>query len=123
MDPLWWVRGVALSMLATNIVAVVLRFWGLNRRLGGVDLRRITVTHVKAAAAAALATVVGLAILVAGPRSWNQDGLSAVMTSVGMSAAILLSMFAVYATASWLMGVTEAAAVTRAVTRRLRRVR
>lgn len=123
MDPLWWVRGVALSMLATNIVAVVLRFWGLNRRLGGVDLRRITLTHVKAAVAAALATIVGLAILVAGPRSWNQDGLSAVMTSVGMSAAILLSMSAVYATATWLMGVTEATVVARAVTRRLRRVR
>jgi len=123
MDPIWWVRGVALGMLAMNLVAVVLRFWGLNRRLGGLDLKRILLTHVKAAVAAALATVVGLAILVAGPHSWNQDGFSAVMTSVGMSAAILLSMFAVYATASWLMGVTEATAVTRAVTRRMRRVR
>ena len=45
------------------------------------------------------------------------------MTSVGMLAAILLSMFAVYAAASWLLGVTEATSVARAVTRRLRRVR
>ncbi|NTV40096.1 MAG: murein biosynthesis protein MurJ, partial [Demequinaceae bacterium] len=63
MDPVWWVRGVALGMVATNIVAVVLRFWGLNRRLGGVDLKRITVTHVKAAAATSLAAVVGVGIL------------------------------------------------------------
>jgi putative peptidoglycan lipid II flippase len=123
MDPIWWVRGVALGMVATNIVAVVLRFWGLSRRLGGIDLRRIVVTHVKAAVATALATVVGVAILVAGPHSWNQEGVSAVMTSVGMSAAISLAMFAVYATASWLMGITEATAVARTVTRRLRRVR
>ena len=123
MDPVWWVRGVALGMVATNIVAVVLRFWGLNRRLGGIDLKRIVVTHLKAAAATALATVVGLAILVAGPHSWNQDGLSAVMTSVGMLAAISVAMFAVYAVASWLLGITEAAAVVGAVTRRLRRVR
>jgi putative peptidoglycan lipid II flippase len=123
MDPVWWVRGVALGLVATNIVAVILRFWGLNRRLGGVDLKRIVVTHVKAAAAAALATVVGLAILVAGPHSWNKGGFSAVMTSVGMLAAISLAMFAVYATASWLLGIAEATAVARAVMRRLRRLR
>ncbi len=123
MDPIWWVRGVALGMVATNIVAVILRFWGLNRRLGGVDLRRIIVTHLKAAVAAALATVVGVGILLVGPHSWNQDGLSAVMTSVGMSAAILLSMFVVYGAAARFLGITEATAVVRAVTRRLRRVR
>ena len=87
MAPMWWVRGVALGMLATNIVALILRFWGLDRRLGGVDLKRIVVTHLKAVVAAALATVVGLAIMVAGPHSWNQEGVSAVMTSVGMLAA------------------------------------
>ncbi|NYI39937.1 murein biosynthesis integral membrane protein MurJ [Demequina lutea] len=123
MDPLWWVRGVALGMLATNLVAVVLRFWGLNRRLGGMDLKRITTTHLKAAVAASLAAVAGVAILMAGPHSWNQEGLSAVMTSAGMSGAISLSMFVVYAAASRFLGISEATAVAQAVTRRLRRVR
>jgi len=123
MDPVWWVRGVALGMVATNIVAVVLRFWGLSRRLGGVDLRRITLTHLKAAAATAIASLVGIGILLVGPRSWNQEGTSAVMTSVGMSAAIGIAMFAVYAVASRFLRIEEATAVAGAVTRRMRRVR
>jgi len=123
MDPVWWVRGVALGMVATNIVAVVLRFWGLNTRLGGVDLRRIGETHAKAAIAATLASVVGLGILAVGPHSWNHQGATAVVTSVGMSAAIGIAMFAVYAVASKFLSIGEATAVARAVTRRLRRVR
>lgn len=123
MDPVWWVRGVALGLVATNIVAVVLRLWGLNKRLGGVDLRRITITHAKAAVAAVLAAVVGLAIVMLGPHSWNQDGASAVLTSAGMSALIGVAMFAVYAVASKLLHIEETTAVARAVTRRLRRVR
>ncbi len=122
-DPVWWVRGVALGLVATNIVAVVLRLWGLNKRLGGVDLRRVVVTHAKAAVAAALAAGVGVAIVVLGPHSWNQQGASAVLTSAGMSAVIGVAMFAVYAAASKFLRIGEATAVARAVTRRLRRVR
>ncbi len=123
MDPVWWVRGVALGMVATNIVAVVLRMWGLNKRLGGVDLKRIAITHAKAAIATTLSAVVGLAIVMLGPHSWNQDGASAVLTSAGMSALIGAAMFAVYAAASKFLRIGEATAVARAVTRRLRRVR
>lgn len=123
MDPVWWVRGVALGMVVTNVVAVVLRMWGLNRRLGGVDLARVTVTHVKAAVAAVLASGVGLAIVVAGPHSWNQHGASAVLTSAGMAALIAVAMFAVYAAASKFLRIDEATLAARAVTRRLRRVR
>jgi len=123
MDPVWWVRGVALGMVATNIVAVVLRFWGLNKRLGGVDLLRIGKTHAKAALAATLASVVGFVILALGPHSWNQQGATAVVTSVGMTAAIGISMFAIYAIASKVLRIGEATAVASAVTRRLRRVR
>jgi len=123
MDPVWWVRGVALGMVATNIVAVVLRFWGLNKRLGGVDLLRIGKTHAKAALAATLASVVGFVILALGPHSWNEQGATAVVTSVGMTAAIGISMFAIYAIASKVLRIGEATAVASAVTRRLRRVR
>jgi len=123
MDPVWWVRGAALGMVFTNVVAVVLRLWGLNRRLGGVDLKRIVITHVKAAVATAFSAVVGVAIVVLGPHTWNDDGLSAVLTSAGMSALVALAMFAVYAVASKFLRIAEATAAARAVTRRLRRVR
>ncbi|MCB2413398.1 murein biosynthesis protein MurJ [Demequina sp. TTPB684] len=123
MDPVWWVRGAALGLVATNVVAVVLRTWGLYRRLGGVDLRRILVTYAKAATAASLAIVVGVGILAVGPHSWNDQGVTAVMTSVGMSAAIGIAMFAVYAGASKVLKVSEVSAAVSAVTRRLRRVR
>ncbi len=122
-DPIWWVRGVALGMVATNTLAVILRFWGLKGRLGGIDLRRIAITHVKAAIAASLSAVVGVAIVVFGPHSWNHDGASAVLTSAGMSALIGLAMFAVYAVASKFLHISEATAVARAVMGRVRRVR
>lgn len=123
MDPVWWVRGVALGLGVTNTVAVALRMWRLSNRLGGVDLRRIAVTHGKAAVATALASIVGVGLLVLGPHSWNQEGPSAVMTSAGMSALIALAMFVVYAAASKFLHISEATVVMHAVTRRLRRVR
>lgn len=123
MDPVWWVRGVALGMAATNVVAVVLRLWGLNRRLGGVDLARIVVTHAKSAAAAVAAAGVGLAILAAGPRSWERTGGGAVGTSLAMIVAIGLAMGVTYAVVARVVRLDEASLVVRAVTRRVRRVR
>ena len=123
MDPVWWVRGAALGLVVTNIVAVVLRLRGLRGKLGGVDAARIGATHAKAAVAAALASVVGVGLLRVGPHSWNDEGPTAIMTSVGMSAAIAVAMLAVYAVASRFLRVEEWGAVIQAVTRRLRRVR
>ncbi len=123
MDPVWWVRGVALGMVVSNIVAVALRLWGLNRRLGGVDLKRIAVTHAKAAVAATLSAGVGVAIVIVGPHSWNQAGISAVLTSAGMSAVVAIAMVAVYGVASRFLRIEETLAVVHAVTRRVRRVR
>jgi putative peptidoglycan lipid II flippase len=123
MDPVWWVRGAALGLVASNVVAVVLRLWGLNKRLGGIGARRIVVTYAKAAASAALAALVGLGLLLVGPHSWNDQGATAVMTSVGMSAAISVTMLVVYGVASRFLKITEANDVVRAVTRRVRRVR
>lgn len=123
MDPVWWVRGVALGMVATNTVAVVLRMWGLQRKLGGVDLKRVSVTHAKAGLGAALASLVGVGLLSFGPHSWNDEGPAAVMTSVVMAIAISGAMLVVYGIVSRLLHVDEADAVVRAVTRRIRRVR
>jgi putative peptidoglycan lipid II flippase len=123
MDPVWWVRGVALGLVVTNLVAVELRLWGLNRRLGGVDLKRVATTYAKSAAGALLAAVAGVGVLIVGPDSWNQGGPTAVMTSVGMSAAIGTTMVVVYAVAARFFKITEATDVARAVTRRVRRVR
>jgi putative peptidoglycan lipid II flippase len=123
MDPVWWVRGAALGLVATNIVAMALRLWGLNRRLGGVDLKRVATTYAKAAAAALLASGVGVGVLLLGPDSWNQGGPTAVMTSVGMSAAIGATMLVVYGVAARFLKIAEATDVASAVTRRVRRVR
>ncbi|MBC7297621.1 MAG: murein biosynthesis integral membrane protein MurJ, partial [Demequina sp.] len=80
-DPQWWVRGIALGLAATNTVAAVLRLWGLRRRLGGVDGRRILVTHAKALLAAGAATVVGVVLMAIAPHTWAQEGARAVAVS------------------------------------------
>lgn len=123
MDPVWWVRGIALGLAATNLVAVVLRLWGLNTRLGGVDARRILVTHAKAGVAAVLAAGVGLAVVAVGPRSWEQAGTDGVVTSVVMSAGIAVAMVVVYALAARALRLEEATLAARALARRVRRVR
>ena len=40
-DPRWWVPGVALGLAVSNLVAILLRGWGLRARLGGFDGRRV----------------------------------------------------------------------------------
>lgn len=122
-EPHWWVRGIALGLAATNTVAVVLRLWGLRRRLAGVDGKRLAVTHAKALLAAGGATIVGVALMVVAPRTWAQEGADAVVVSGLLTAGIAGAMILVYGIASRLLRVEETNAVVRAVTRRVRRVR
>lgn len=122
-EPHWWVRGIALGLAATNTVAVVLRLWGLRKRLAGVDGKRLLVTHAKALLAAGGATVVGVALMAVAPRSWAQEGADAVVVSGLLTAGIAGAMILVYGIASRLLRVEETNAVMRAVTRRVRRVR
>ncbi len=122
-EPQWWVRGIALGLAATNAVAVVLRLWGLRGRLGGVDGRRLLVTHAKAALAAAAATIVGVVFMTFAPHTWAQEGARAVVVSGLLTVGIAGAMMVVYGIASRILRVEEANAVVGAVTRRLRRVR
>lgn len=119
--PEWWVRGVALGLFASNLVALVLRLWGLRRRLGGVDARRIGITYAKATLGAAVAAVVGVGLLLLGPESWREDGLGAIATSLGMAAAIGVAMTAAYVVTMRVLRTPELAAVASAVTRRFGR--
>ncbi|WP_291377687.1 lipid II flippase MurJ [Demequina sp.] len=122
-EPQWWVRGIALGLAATNTVAVVLRLWGLRRRLAGVDGRRILVTHAKALVAAIAATGVGVALMMLAPRTYAEEGAQAVAVSGLLTIGIAGAMAVLYGVASRLLRVEEANAVVRAVNRRLRRVR
>ncbi len=122
-DPQWWVRGIALGLAATNTVAAVLRLWGLRRRLGGVDGRRILVTHAKALLAAGAATVVGVVLMAIAPHTWAQEGARAVAVSGLLTVGVSGAMILVYGITARVLRVEEANAVVRAVTRRVRRVR
>ncbi len=122
-EPQWWVRGIALGLAATNTVAVLLRLWGLRKRLAGVDGRRLLVTHAKALLAAAAATVVGVVLMTVAPHTWADEGARAVVVSGLLTVGIAGAMIVVYGIATRLLRVEEANAVVRAVTRRLRRVR
>jgi len=122
-EPHWWVRGIALGLAATNTVAVVLRLWGLRKRLAGVDGRRLLVTHAKALLAAGAATVVGVVLMTVAPHTWEEEGARAVVVSGLLAVGIAGAMLVVYGIALRLLRVEEANAVVRAVTRRLRRVR
>ncbi len=121
--PGWWVRGIALGLAATNTVAVLLRLWGLRRRLNGVDGRRILVTHAKALVAAAAAAAVGIVLMAISPRTWAQQGVDAIAVSGLLTVGIAGVMLVVYGVASRMLRIEEARTVVGAVTRRMRRVR
>lgn len=122
-DPQWWVRGIALGLAATNTVAVVLRLWGLRRRLSGVDGRRILVTHAKALLAAGAATAVGVVLMAVAPHTWAQEGARAVAVSGLLTVGVSGAMIVVYGITARVLRVDEVNAVVSAVTRRVRRVR
>ena len=119
----WWVAGVALGLTASNIVAVVLRMWGLRSRLGGVDGRRISTTYAKALTAALVAAVPGLAIMWWAPDTWRESGASAVTGSALTATAVGIVMAATYVLMSRVLRIPETQAASRTLMRRLRRVR
>lgn len=122
-EPVWWVRGVALGLTASNIVAAVLRLAFLRRRLGGLDLRRVLSTYARAALAALVASAAGYAIVALGPTSYTDAGWSAWGTSAAMTAAAGATMGAVFVGVALALRVAEVGDATRMLTRRVRRVR
>ncbi len=121
--PEWWVAGVALGLTASNIVAVVLRMWGLRSRLGGIDGRRIAATYAKSLAAALIAAVPGLLLMWWAPETWREAGARAVTGSALTAAAVGLVMVATYVLMSRILRIPETQAASRTLMRRLRRVR
>lgn len=119
----WWVAGVALGLTASNIVAVVLRMWGLRSRLGGVDGRRISTTYAKALTAALVAAVPGLVIMWWAPDTWRESGAGAVTGSALTATAVGIVMAATYVLMSRVLRIPETQAASRTLMRRLRRVR
>jgi putative peptidoglycan lipid II flippase len=120
-DPQWWVPGVALGLAASNTVALALRGWGLRRRLGGLDGRRVAATYGKALVAAGGAVVVGLAVRAIAPESFHETGWMAVVKSLAVVVAGGGAMLATYVAIARLVGLHELNDVVRAFTRRLRR--
>jgi putative peptidoglycan lipid II flippase len=120
-DPQWWVPGVALGLAASNTVALALRGWGLRRRLGGLDGRRVAATYGKALVAAGGAVVVGLAVRAIAPESFHETGWVAVVKSLAVVVAGGGAMLATYVAIARLVGLHELNDVVRAFTRRLRR--
>lgn len=119
----WWVAGVALGLTASNIVAVVLRMWGLRARLGGVDGRRISTTYAKALIAALVAAVPGLAMMWWAPDTWREAGAQAVTGSALTATAVGIVMAATYILMSRVLHIPETQAASRTLMRRFRRVR
>ncbi len=122
-EPQWWVRGVALGLVATNVTAFVLRLALLRKRLNGTDARRILTTYAKASTAAVPAGLVGLALTVWGPQSWRETGWSAWLVSAAWLAVSGVLMLAVYLAGAKVLRLTEATSVAASVASRLRRVR
>ncbi len=119
-EPQWWVPGVALGLSVSNAVALTLRAWGLRRRLGGLDMRRVGLTHLKALAAAVMAAGAGLLVLRVGPDSYASQGGVAVAQSLATAAVGGLVMVAVYLAGAWLLRLTEVGDMVRTLLRRPR---
>jgi putative peptidoglycan lipid II flippase len=120
-SPQWWVPGVALGLAASNMVALALRAWGLRKRLGGLDGRRVLATHGKALVAAFGAAVVGIGVRVLAPDSYAQTGWGAVATSLGVVAVAGIAMLAAYVLLARLLHLDELNDLVRSITARVRR--
>jgi putative peptidoglycan lipid II flippase len=120
-SPQWWVPGVALGLAASNTVALALRSWGLRKRLGGLDGRRVAVTHAKALIAVVGAVAVGVAVRFVAPDSFSATGWTAVAQSVMVVVVGTVGMLGAYVGIARLVRLEELAEVVRAFTSRLRR--
>ena len=120
-DPQWWVPGVALGLAVSNLVAILLRGWGLRKRLGGFDGRRVATTYAKAFAAAIAAGAVGVLIMAITPDTFDATGPEAVLASVGIVAIGGLAMLVTYVGAARVLRLDEVNELTGAIAKRLRR--
>lgn len=122
-EPHWWVPGAAAGFAATNVVAAVLRLWGLRSRLDGVDARRIAVMHAQAGIAALAAAGIGAVLVWLAPATWDAQGYGAMVSSATIAAVIAAVMGIVYVLLARVLKIEEVTSVVRTVTRRIRRVR
>lgn len=125
-DPRWWAAGVAAGLVASNVVAVLVRGVTLHRRLGGIDARRTAVLHVKALIGAIPAVAAGAGLMVLGPDpEWFTElgGALTSVSSLGYGGLVAAAMALVYGTVLRLLRVEELEQVLRPLMRRLRRVR
>jgi putative peptidoglycan lipid II flippase len=89
----WIVVGVALAMSAGNLAGAVAVLPALRRRLGGLDGRRVLITHLRLLAAALVAG--GLAWLTAGAvHLVAGDGRVASALALAAGATVLLGAYA-----------------------------
>jgi putative peptidoglycan lipid II flippase len=124
LDRRWWVVGVAVGLSLSNVVGVLLRSFGLRRRLGGLDGRHIMTTHAKALAAAIPAALAGWALAQLLPDPAASSGFPGVAAAILTVSVAGIAMAAIYGIVLWLLRTPELADVLSPVTRRItRRVR
>jgi putative peptidoglycan lipid II flippase len=123
-DPRWWTVGVAVGLSLSNITGVMLRSWGLRRRLGGIDGRRILITHAKAVTAVIPAALTGWALTRVLPDPVAVADFAGVAKGLVTGAVAGTAMLVVYGLILWLLRTPELNEVISPVTRRFsRRVR
>ena len=120
-EPQWWVPGVALGLAVSNLVAILLRGWGLRARLGGFDGRRVASTYSKAFVAAIAAGAVGVLIMAVTPDTFSQAGWGAVFASLGIVALAGAAMLATYVVAARVLRLSEVNELAASITKRVRR--
>ncbi|WP_159451300.1 murein biosynthesis integral membrane protein MurJ [Demequina sp. NBRC 110054] len=119
----WWTVGVALGLVASNVIAVILRTLTLRKRFGWLDGSRIVPVYAKSVLAIIPAVGAGGLIVWWAPEAATLTGVDGVLTAGALGVAIAVTMFLVYGIILKLLGVEELGQMLSPVTRRLRRVR
>ncbi|WP_341741511.1 murein biosynthesis integral membrane protein MurJ [Trueperella pyogenes] len=92
LPPQWVVVGVGSVMALTNVAAGVVTYLLVRRRLGGLDLTRITATHAKLVLVTTLTIAFGFALLLASGVD-RSASVSVAVVTVGVVAPILAGVF------------------------------
>ncbi len=119
----WWTVGVALGLVASNVVAVVLRTVALKRRFGRLDGSTIVPVYAKALLGAGGASAVGALMLSLAPAPEELTGRSGLFTAAGLGLAIAIAMSVAYGIILKLLRVQELDLVLAPLMRKIRRVR
>ena len=121
MEPRWWAVSVAAGYVASNIIAVALRLAGLRRKLGGLDGRRVAITHLKALFAVIPAGLGGWIVAMLAPGLSELEGATGVAQAALTCAVAGAVMLMLYVAVLRLLRVEELADALAPATRRLRR--